>query len=156
MKATEETRKKFESIYREYGYNSMKEFADAAGLNYANLSRVMNGKQSEGSILLRIAKFLGVSYDGLRRTCGFCGVEGENILNSLDEEFQTHRGNNSVTVVGNNNATNNNVYGKDTASQLAALKSEIENLKRVNEVKEKQIEQLQKDKAFLQNLLEKR
>lgn len=110
MRATNESKRKFEQLYREYGYESMSDFAQASGLNYANLSRVMNGKQGEGSILVRIAKFLGMPYTELRSRCGFCGVDGDEAIDELSKDFQGHH---NTTVVGNSNNVMTNSFNAD-------------------------------------------
>ena len=173
MKATKDTKKLFEVFYKERGYKSMKEVATAAGLNYANLSRVMGGTQSEGSILVRLARFFDTSYKEMARTCGFCGTEGEVVLSDLDNEFQAQRGN--TNVVGNHNNVGNNIVSTDgisddilnafagvgglngdLAKRFLRLMSDNEALKKENEMKDRQIAQLEKDKMFYQTLLEKR
>lgn len=118
MRATKETKKKFESIYRARGYESMSDFAKAAGLNYANLSRVMSGKQAEGSIMVRIANFLGVNYNELRQRCGFCGTDGEEAFDELNQDFQAHQSGNA-TVVGNGNNVMNNVVSTNPHEVLS-------------------------------------
>ena len=152
MRATAESRRKFEIIYREAGYESMTEFAKAAGLNYANLSRVFNGKQGEGNILVRIASFLHIPYNELRKRCGFCGVDGEEAFEELNAEFLGHH---NTTIVGNSNSVNNSVADKmkeEPASAEARIKELEEEIKR----KDEKIKQLEADKAFLQELLKKR
>lgn len=120
MRATSDSKKRFEQLYREYGYESMSDFAKASGLNYANLSRVMSGKQGEGSILVRIANFLGMPYKELRKRCGFCGIDGEAVIDELSEDFQGHH---NTTVVGNSNNVMTNSFN-------AAAEGEYKNVLR--------------------------
>lgn len=172
MRATKETKKKFEAVLRENGYGNMRELANAAGLNYENLTRVIGGKQGEGSVLVKISRFLGIPYLELRQRCGFCGVDGEEAIEELNKEFRAQ----GATVVGNSNVVNSKITnskisaladlsGLDTGAlnkvlpmmaELDALKRENEMMGRLIEEKEKRISQLEEDKKFLRGLLENR
>lgn len=68
------------------GYSSLRQLAEACGVNYANLVRVANGKKGERT-LRKIANFLKVSYEWLTTGCGLCGIKGNEQLDELSEEF---------------------------------------------------------------------
>lgn len=156
------------------------QFANYCGVDQGNLSKARSGKMGYSElVLMKIARAMKVSFEWLTTGCGLCGVDGDKALDDLNTEFQAQRG--GTNVVGNhNNVNNNNVYGSkdDTpksaidilsnimpATQLQSndvfkkflkMERELEALKKENEMKDKQIAQLEKDKMFYQTLLEKR
>lgn len=93
------------------GYSSIRQLAEACGVNYANLVRVSNGSQNGSRTLMKIAEFLNVSFEWLTTGCGLCGVEGDAKLDAISEEFNRVHGNNNTTVnnVNNGNTQTNNV-----------------------------------------------
>lgn len=160
------------------------QFANYCGVDQGNLSKARSGKMGYSElVLMRIAQAMKVSFEWLTTGCGLCGVDGDKAFDDLNTEFQAQRG--GTNVVGNhNNVNNNNVYNsKDDAQKsaidifsdnisglmpasqsqssevfkkLLKMERELEALKKENEMKDKQIAQLEKDKMFYQTLLEKR
>ena len=71
-------------------YGSLRQLAEACGVNYANLVRVANGKKGERT-LMKIANFFKVSFEWLTTGCGMCGLEGNETLDALGDEFEQRR-----------------------------------------------------------------
>lgn len=80
----------------ENNYSSLRQMAEACGINYANLVRVSNGKKGDRT-LRKIANFFKISYDWL--TTG-CGMEDDEKFNAIQEEWNAKRGMNVESVVG--------------------------------------------------------
>lgn len=106
-------------------YNSLRQMAEACGVNYANLVRISNGKKGDRT-LRRLANFFKVSYDWLTTGCGLCGVEGDNALNELTQEFNRvyGSGNTMVNNISNGSHQTNSigVHGESEALLLDKIK----------------------------------
>lgn len=152
---------------------SVNAFAQKCDVGQGNLSKAMRGKLNYSEVvLMKIARAMKVSFEWLTTGCGLCGVDGDKALDDLNTEFQAQRGNTSV--VGNHNNVGNNIVSTgisddilnafagvgglngDLAKRVLRLMSDNEALKKENEMKDRQIAQLEKDKLFYQSLLEKR
>ena len=144
------------------GYSSLRQLAEACGVNYANLVRVANGKKGERT-LRKIANFLKVSYEWLTSGCGLCGVGGNEQLDKLSDEFNgihTPADASSDDVPKEDTTTFKNVLqflsagGIDAEGKISykglqdfmALQKELE-------LKDEMLRQKDDEIAFLRNLL---
>ena len=144
------------------GYRSLRQLAEACGVNYANLVRVANGKKGERT-LRKIANFLKVSYEWLTSGCGLCGVGGNEQLDKLSDEFNgihTPADASSDDVPKEDTTTFKNVLqflsagGIDAEGKISykglqdfiALQKELE-------LKDEMLRQKDDEIAFLRNLL---
>lgn len=144
------------------GYSSLRQLAEACGVNYANLVRVANGKKGERT-LRKIANFLKVSYEWLTSGCGLCGVGGNEQLDKLSDEFNgihTPADASSDDVPKEDTKTFKNVLqflsagGLDAEGKISykglqdliALQKELE-------LKDEMLRQKDDEIAFLRNLL---
>lgn len=143
-------------------YSSLRQLAEACDVNYANLVRVSNGKKGERT-LRKIANTLKVSYEWLTSGCGLCGVEGNEQLDKLSDEFNgihTPADASSDDVPKEDTTTFKNVLqflsagGIDAEGKISykglqdliALQKELE-------LKDEMLRQKDDEIAFLRNLL---
>lgn len=108
MGNSENLKTRVERIAKSKGYVSMSELAQATGLNYANLTRVVNGRQKGDRTVMKLARFLGTSYEWLATGRGLCTSPGEGC----------------GRVHGNGNATVNNVNNGSTQTNNVELHTE--------------------------------
>lgn len=146
------------------GYSSLRQLAEACGVNYANLVRVANGKKGERT-LRKIANFLKVSYEWLTSGCGLCGVGGNEQLDKLSDEFN---GKHSVVPA---DASSDDVPKEDTTTFKNVLQflsaggidaegkisykglQDLIALQKELELKDEMLRQKDDEIAFLRNLL---
>ena len=152
MSNGENLKTRVERMARSKGIASTCELAQAVGLNYANLTRVLNGKQNGSKTIMKLAKFLGTSYEWLTTGCGLCGVEGDAKFDAISEEFNR--------VYGNNNATVNNVNNGNTQTNNVELHTEstkvLQDKIKLLEDKVRLLEERIEDKDRIINLLSKK
>ena len=144
------------------GYSSLRQLAEACGVNYANLVRVANGKKGERT-LRKIANFLKVSYEWLTSGCGLCGVEGNEQLDKLSDEFNgihTPADASSDDVPKEDTTTFKNVLqflsagGIDAEGKISYKGlQDLMALQKELELKDEMLRQKDDEIAFLRNLL---
>ena len=100
-------------------FDSLRQMADACGINYANLVRISNGKNGDRT-LKKLANFFNVSYDWLATGCGTCGAE---VGTARDESAQGIN-----KVYGSGNTTVNNVNNGNHQTNSIGLYGEGETL----------------------------
>lgn len=146
------------------GYSSLRQLAEACGVNYANLVRVANGKKGERT-LRKIANFLKISYEWLTSGCGLCSVGGNEQLDKLSDEFN---GKHSVVPA---DASSDDVPKEETTNFKNVLQflsaggidaegkisykglQDLMALQKELELKDEMLRQKDDEIAFLRNLL---
>lgn len=69
---------------------SMNKFAKECGIDQGNLSKALRGKGGLSEVvLMKIAKSMKVSFEWLTSGCGLCGVEGNEQLDALSDDFNS-------------------------------------------------------------------
>lgn len=90
MDKYDKIRKRIVSLYENSDYTTQAEFAEACGIDNGNLSRFLSGKQGIGNkYLKKIADAFGLTLQALRTGCGLCGVEGNEQLDALSDDFNS-------------------------------------------------------------------
>lgn len=120
MNNSENLKTRVDKLARNKGYASISVLAQATGLNYANLTRVLNGKQNGDRTIMKLANFFNVSYDWLATGCGSCGAE---VGTARDESAQGIN-----KVYGSGNTTVNNVNNGNHQTNSIGLYGEGETL----------------------------
>lgn len=164
MDKYDKIRKRIVSLYENSDYTTQAEFAEACGIDNGNLSRFLSGKQGIGNkYLKKIADAFGLTLQALRTGCGLCGVEGNEQLDTLSDEFNDKHTSTDVPsddVSKEDTTTFKNVLqflsagGIDAEGKISykglqdliALQKELE-------LKDEMLRQKDDEIAFLRNLL---
>lgn len=164
MDKYDKIRKRIVSLYENSDYTTQAEFAEACGIDNGNLSRFLSGKQGIGNkYLKKIADAFGLTLQALRTGCGLCGVEGNEQLDTLSDEFNdkhTPADVPSDDVSKEDTTTFKNVLqflsagGIDAEGKISykGLQDLIA-LQRELELKDEMLRQKDDEIAFLRNLL---
>lgn len=164
MDKYDKIRKRIVSLYENSDYTTQAEFAEACGIDNGNLSRFLSGKQGIGNkYLKKIADAFGLTLQALRTGCGLCGVEGNEQLDTLSDEFNDKHTSTDVPsddVSKEDTATFKNVLqflsagGIDAEGKISykGLQDLIA-LQRELELKDEMLRQKDDEIAFLRNLL---
>ena len=166
MDKYDKIRKRIVSLYDNSEYSTQAEFAEACGIDNGNLSRFLSGKQGIGNkYLKKIADAFGLTLQALRTGCGLCGVEGNEQLDTLSDEFN---GKHSVVPA---DASSDDVPKEDTTTFKNVLQflsaggidaegkisykglQDFMALQKELELKDEMLRQKDDEIAFLRNLL---
>lgn len=145
---------------------SMNKFAKECGIDQGNLSKALRGKGGLSEVvLMKIAKSMKVSFEWLTSGCGLCGVEGNEQLDTLSDEFN---GKHSVVPA---DASSDDVPKEDTTTFKNVLQflsaggidaegkisykglQDLMALQKELEMKDEMLRQKDEEIAFLRNLL---